>query len=106
MTTDSIRARIIELVPEKDCPVEDAGNHCPSHSITLADVLLAFSKCDAKYHRGQDIAVSAFGMFGFVDEKMTRDVIERWEKPQWDLTKSYDEQSEEVKRFIGEILKV
>lgn len=94
-TLEKVRARIIEAVPDKDCPVETAGNHCPTHSLGLADVLRAVEKGEGKLFVRED------GSF-YVD--MVALEVE-YAGVAWNLALSLDEQEPEVIAFLAKVLK-
>lgn len=100
MNEDKVKAKLIELIPELECPVEADGNDCLTHKIRLADVLRAIAKVprasvlwDLKWSADSLFFVKGGGGFEeFIAE--------------WNLTTDYDNQTDEVKAFVGKLLGV
>ncbi len=110
MTTDPVKKRIQELVPDiKNAPcghkIMGDENGCPVaehlYPITLAVVLRAIE--EATSHTEDLTFITSTGIFGSLvgGEAVWEKVIE------WNLEHdNYDQQSEETKKFIGNLLGV
>lgn len=89
---DTVKAKIIELLPDEDIAYYEAWQAGEPRRITIADVLRAIDK---EYETG--FAVYQGGQI-WMNGKYTMLV--------WNLALSYDGQTQEVKDFIGKLLGV
>lgn len=103
MNTDPIKAKIIELVPDLDCPVEESeGEACLAHKIRLADVLRALGKHDPEGKLPFHVdAMGNLRTLAPVAGKLVSHI-----HAQWNLATDYDSQTQDVKDFIGTLLGV
>lgn len=104
MTTDPIRAKIVELVPEIETRTftYSLGHRiniiAPDQRITLADVLRAIETIYDKKVRN----VKLWSGAEINEMKEEQAAVTR----RWNLTTDYDNQTQEVKEFLGSLLGV
>lgn len=96
--TDPVKAKIIELVPEiEDFDENDA---LVQRKITLADVLRAIPQRHTIEFSLTDPGILELGCDIYPSENS----YVKWCK--WNLTADYDNQTQEVKDFIGRLIGV
>lgn len=121
--TDPVKAKIIELVPEiqeQVCPkcsfkvpAKESGYHAcggflrnrgeiTERPITLADVLRAIAKSYDNWHD------ESYGVSLQLSEQSCFLLLETNERgyAKWNLLEPYDNQTQEVKHFIGTLIGV